>query len=123
MLNYFSERGDPRLYNCGCDYHNCAATVSPVLPVILDLIREDAGVPMTITSGPRCVSYNIDIGGSEYSEHIDGEGADVECYSSRARMLIVAAAIKNGITRIGVAKTFIHLGISTTNDQLVMWVY
>jgi hypothetical protein len=121
MLKHFSDGGDPLLFNCPCG--NCDTEVNPKLPEVLDEVRELAGVPMGVSSGPRCVPYNIHIGGAEYSEHIDGDGADIPCSTSRDRFLIIQAAIVCGITRIGVAKTFIHLGISKTNDPLVMWVY
>ena len=120
-MRYFSEEGDPRLYNCPCG--NCVTKANPRLPEVLDRIRGQSGVPMAVTSGPRCVHYNIKVGGADYSEHIDGEGADISCTSSRARFLIIEAAISQGINRIGIGKTFIHLGISETNDQMVMWTY
>ena len=120
-MKYFTPEGDPLLYGCPCG--NCLTKPNSQLPLILELIREDAGIPMVVTSGPRCVQHNIDIGGANYSEHIDGEGADIACDNSRDRFLIIQAAINNGINRIGVGKNLIHLGISITNDPLVMWVY
>lgn len=122
-MKYFSPTTDPLLYACGCSYHDCVASINPRLPEVLDVIREMIGAAMIINSGPRCVTHNIDIGGANYSEHIDGDGVDVSCTTSRLRFLIVRAALEVGINRIGIGKTFIHLGISTTNDNLVMWVY
>ena len=123
MLRHFSPEGDPLLYGCPCERHTCVAKVNPRLPQVLDLIRDDTGIPMVITSGPRCVPHNVEIGGAEYSEHIDGEGADVQCSNSRDRFMLINSAIKHGINRIGVGKGFLHLGISESNDQFVMWVY
>ena len=62
-------------------------------------------------------------GGSYDSDHISGEGSDVAVSSSRDRFRLVEAAIKVGISRIGIAKTFIHFGTSLTKTQEVMWVY
>lgn len=121
MLKHFSPEGDPMLFGCPCG--NCITKPNPRLPVLLDIMREETGIPMKINSGPRCVPYNVHIGGADYSEHVDGEGADVACSNSRDRSLLIQAAIKLGINRIGVAKTFIHFGISVTNDQNVMWTY
>ena len=88
-----------------------------------DAVREAAGVPMHCTSGPRCWSYNSLIGGAKFSEHVDGDAMDVACDTSRKRALIVQAAIRYGVNRIGIAKGFIHLGVSEKHDQNVMWVY
>ena len=123
MLRHFSHKGDPLLFACPCNRLTCLVTVNPRLPEVLDLIRDDTGIPMVITSGPRCVPHNIEIGGADYSEHIDGEGADVQCSSSRDRFMLINSAIKHGINRIGVGNNLIHLGISETNDQFVMWTY
>jgi len=122
-MKYFSIEGDPLLFACPCERHNCVATVNPKLPEVLDLIRDETGIPMIITSGPRCVPHNIEIGGADYSEHIDGEGADVLCSNSRDRFMLITAAMSHGINRIGVGKKFLHFGISQTNDQFVMWTY
>jgi len=120
-MNYFNPEQDPMLYKCPCGH--CNVVVNPELPRVLNLVRERAGTPMVVTSGPRCPQYNIAIGGATYSEHVDGDGADIVCTSSRSRFLIIRAAIEVGINRIGVDDIFLHLGISKTNDQLVMWVY
>ena len=120
-LKHFSPEGDPMLFSCPCG--NCDTKPNPRLPQVLDLVREESGVPMFITSGPRCEAHNMAIGGAKYSEHMDGDGADIACSSSRERFMIINAAISNGINRIGVGKLLIHLGISETNDPMVMWVY
>ena len=122
-MMYFNEDTDPLLYACPCGRHTCEARINPRMPTVLNVIRDAVGFPITISSGPRCVPHNIEIGGAEYSEHVDGEGVDIPCSSSRHRFLIIKAAIDAGINRIGIGKNFIHLGISTTNDPLVMWVY
>lgn len=121
-MRYFTVKGDQKLFRCPCG--DCMTMVNPRLPMILDSIRSHVGEPMHITSGPRCQKYNDSLPGSaKYSEHIDGDGADVACDNSRMRLSLIDAALAHGITRIGVGKTFVHLGISETNDQNVLWVY
>lgn len=118
---YFSERSDPKLFACPCG--NCDAKPSAEMLWVADAVRQRAKVPMVINSGPRCAEYNAKIGGAEHSEHVDGDGIDVACTSSRARYLLINAALAEGVTRIGVGKNFIHLGVSETNDPCVIWVY
>lgn len=109
------------LYNCPCGECNYAPSAG--LIDRLNEAREEAGIPFVINSGPRCPSYNQHIQGAPFSEHIDGDGADVSCTDSRSRSKIINAAIKVGFNRIGVARSFIHLGVSASNDQDVVWVY
>jgi len=90
---------------------------------MLDRVRDRAGVPMVVTSGPRCPEYNALIGGAKYSEHIDGDGADILCEDSALRHAILKAAIEEGVNRIGIGKSFIHLGVSESNSQDVIWCY
>jgi len=120
-LNYFTPDGDPLLFNCPCG--ECHYSPSTTLINRLNEAREEAGIPFIVTSGPRCPHYNAHIKGATYSEHIDGDGADISCTDSRTRSKIINAALKVGFTRIGVARSFIHLGVSPSNDQDVIWVY
>ena len=87
----------------------------------LDDVREDAGVPFKITSGYRCPTYNISIGGGP--EHPRGMAADISCPTSRMRFKILRAAFANGAERVGIGKNFIHLGIDKTLPTEVAWDY
>lgn len=120
-LRYFNPEQDPALFYCRCG--KCDAKPSPELLKMVDAVRDLAGIPFIITSGPRCQQWNDANGGAKFSEHVDGDGVDIAVASSRARYLIVAAAIAWGVTRIGIAKSFIHLGVSKQNDQEVIWTY
>ena len=120
-MKYFTPEGDPKLFKCFCG--NCDTKPTKRLLITLDDIRADIGIPMIINSGPRCPAYNKLIGGATYSEHQDGDGADVFCANTRMRFKLIEAAILHGINRIGISKKFIHLGVSETNTQMVIWVY
>ena len=89
----------------------------------LQLCREGAGISFKITSGYRCPKHNKEIGGSETSDHLRGEGVDIACTESWSRCKILDAAFDVGFDRIGIAKTFIHLGRSEVNPRRVVWVY
>lgn len=91
--------------------------------ILLDQIREDAGIPFHVNSGYRTVAQNKKDGGKRNSAHRKGQAADIKALTSKARYKIIAAAIKNKISRIGIGKTFIHLDNSTSLPTEVVWLY
>ena len=67
---------------------NIQALVANVLQPLRDMV----GRPINISSGYRSLELNHAIGGSENSQHIRGEAADIECFGvsnyALARMII-----------------------------------
>jgi uncharacterized protein YcbK (DUF882 family) len=51
--------------------------LDPELIVLLDLIREEFGKPIRITSGYRSPAHNAKVGGSPRSQHMLGKAADI----------------------------------------------
>lgn len=90
-----------------------------------DWIRRIAGIPMHVTSGYRTPERNKKIGGKSRSAHVKGWGADFRARSSRARFLILEAAFKMKVKRIGLSKKpgFIHLDMDPSLPQKVFWPY
>ena len=43
----------------------------------LDQIREEYGLPLSVSSGYRCTELNIAVGGSKTSQHMKGQAADI----------------------------------------------
>ncbi len=76
---------------------------------------------MIITSGYRCATYNAVIGGGP--EHVRGEAADVYCAGDTDRFKFLSACFAVGIKRIGIDRTFVHVGISKTLPNPVAWLY
>ena len=112
------------LCKCGCG----ADRVSKPFLWKLQYARDLADIRFTITSGCRCEQHNKAEGGSEGSDHLSTdtlvcEGADIKCSNSYERYKIVTAGIQAGFRRIGIAKTFVHLGDAERNHQKVLWVY
>lgn len=89
----------------------------------LQAARDMANVSFDLISGCRCKKHNKDEGGTDMSDHLTGEGSDVKCMDSATRFKIINAAVKVGFLRIGIGKTFIHLGTAVRNPQFVIWVY
>lgn len=110
---------------CGCGYDNVRTKLVESLQILRDYIWMSTGteLPIVIRSGCRCAEHNRRSKGKKSSAHLTGEAADIKCYDSRTRYLLLNAAIRNGFTRIGVGKTFIHLDISATLDDKVTWLY
>lgn len=90
---------------------------------ILDKIRKQCGFAFTINSGFRTPAHNATVGGKSESAHTDGLAVDIAVQDSRQRFLIIKYALENGIKRVGVAKTFVHLDYSIGLPQEVAWLY
>ncbi len=91
----------------------------------LQAIRKDFGRGMTITSGFRSVKHPVEARKTHSNgEHTQGFCADVRCIDSGTRFVLISLALKHGITRIGVAKTFLHFGIGGKGlPNNVIWDY
>lgn len=67
-------------FKCNCGGRYCdgyPAEIDPQLVINLNKTREEFGVPITITSGLRCVKYNNSLAGSsKTSKHMTGKAAD-----------------------------------------------
>ena len=89
----------------------------------LDTARGIAGIPFKINSGYRTATHNRLVGGREGSSHKKGLAVDIGYYGSRERYLILNALMQVGITRFGIAKTFIHCDVDNNKDEDVIWLY
>ena len=63
------------------------------------------------------------MGGKPASSHLKGLAVDIACSASRDRFNLVNLFAKYGITRIGIAKNFIHIDIDGDKDPDVIWTY
>lgn len=93
--------------------------------MILQYIRTDYAKPMTITSGFRSTKHSIEAKKTHSNgEHTQGNCADIACTNSSDRYKLIALALNHGITRIGIAKNFIHLGVGGNGlPNNVIWEY
>jgi uncharacterized protein YcbK (DUF882 family) len=90
--------------------------------MLLDDARGLAEVPFKINSGYRTESHNRKVGGKATSSHTKGLAADIHCVNDRKRIEIVRALIEVGFTRIGIAKTFIHVDLDHDKNDAI-WIY
>ena len=89
----------------------------------LDKIRQDVGFPLKITSGFRTKFHNQKVGGVSNSAHLKGLAADISTPNGKGQREIIKAALKQGITRIGIAQNFVHLDIDLDKRQNITWGY
>tara|TARA_R110000751_G_scaffold139039_1_gene242745 strand:- start:39 stop:392 length:354 start_codon:yes stop_codon:yes gene_type:complete len=89
---------------------------------LLDFAREEAQVPFKITSGFRTHSHNKKVGGVTDSSHLKGCAVDISCTSSSQRSIIVRALVNVGFTRLGIAKSFIHVDNDPDKSDAI-WLY
>ena len=94
---------------------------------LLDFAREEAGVPFKISSGFRTQDYNKDLlkrgyQASKTSSHLKGCAADIVCTDSVKRSTIVRSLINVGYTRLGIAKSFIHVDNDPDKPDAI-WLY
>ena len=92
--------------------HSGKNEMQPEFMAKLQLLREKYGRPMIVTSGYRHWTHPVEARkGHTTGEHTRGTCADIACTSGAERYKIIQLALQLGFPRIGIAKTFIHLGI------------
>jgi len=85
--------------------------------------REKADIQFIVNSACRCEEHNAAVGGRPTSDHLTGQGMDIIAETSFARWRIIHSAIAAGIRRIGIGRTFVHLGDNLNNPSPRMWIY
>lgn len=90
---------------------------------LLDIARENAGVPFKITSGYRTPAHNAKVGGRLGSSHLKGLAVDIACSDSATRGKIITGLFLAGLgRRIGIAKDFIHVDMDMDKPACI-WLY
>ena len=118
MKNYFT----PKEFRCRCGCGGGIEQMDKEFLIQLNKVRDIAGIPITLNSAYRCWAHNATVGSSS-DNHPKGVAVDARCLTSNTRYKIIKAALKAGITRIGVHKTFIHLDTNPSGVAEVIWVY
>lgn len=78
---------------------------------------------LPVNSGYRCKKHNEELKASPTSSHTRGLADDIDCDDSPTRFLIIKFLISIGVTRIGLARGFLHFDIDRQKDQEVAWFY
>lgn len=97
---------------CGCGF----ADIKPEVAEMCQIIRDAAGVPVSINSGCRCQAHNKKVGGVPNSFHTSGHAADLHSQLGGAKMY----QLIHGLYNMGMlpnleyckyypAKNFVHI--------------
>lgn len=88
-----------------------------------DTARDLAGIPFVINCAYRSSAWDKAKGRTGTGSHTIGRAIDIRCNTDRNRFIIIAALLKAGFTRIGIAKTYIHADDSPLHSENVAWLY
>lgn len=97
--------------HCGvCDPED-APPVDLALLIVLEAVRAEFAVPVTINSGYRCVAHNRAIGGSKNSQHLYARAADIVLPLTPPRVVHGYLDRQPWADRIGLGlyDTFVHV--------------
>lgn len=108
---------------CGCGYGTHPGDVRQELLDLLELIREDLGQPMRVSSGNRCTQHNAAVGGVANSSHTRGFAADIFVGGGSKRRRLMDLAVKHHAPGIGIAKTFVHIDADNVLPRPSAWSY
>lgn len=102
----------PSEFKCPCCGCLSILGIPQRLVDVLDCIREDIGKPLYVTSGFRCLSHNIAVGGAEFSQHLLGTAADVTCDDIDVNQIAFLAE-SYGADGIGLypSQGFVHIDV------------
>jgi zinc D-Ala-D-Ala carboxypeptidase len=90
---------------------------------VLQKIRAEFG-PVKVTSGFRHPTHPIEAKKMRPGEHTFGMCCDIACNNGADRYRLITIALKHGCTRIGIAKTFVHIGLGAPGlPSNVIWEY
>lgn len=87
----------------------------------LQQVREKVKMPVTVTSGTRCVMHNREVGGVDTSAHLDGLAADITC-NDNWLLLRACLSVFNRVG-IGLGLSYLHVDIDEKKPQKVIWCY
>lgn len=107
-------------FACKCGKYCNSFPVEPddQLVRLLERIRKNFGVPVTVTSGIRCKTHNANVGGASASQHMKGTAADivVKGIDPKAVAAYVETLMPN-TGGIGIYNTFVHVDVRKTKSR------
>lgn len=117
-MKYFK----PEEFSCKCG--KCGHgydMMDEKLLVMLDALREKAGIPLVLSSAFRCPVHNKVVGGVTESSHTKGKAVDIRCTDSKNRFKILKAAFEVGFRRIEPKSTWVHVDVDDSKPQDVVF--
>lgn len=115
--SYFTDK--ELMCKCGCGKVNMNGEFLDKL----NEARHFAGKGWKVNSAYRCAAHNKAVGGVAGSSHTKGYAVDISAPTSQKKFEIVSNAMKAGINRIGIGKTFVHLDTDPSKASNVIFLY
>lgn len=108
----------PSEMGCKCGKCDGSAKMDQAFMVKLQAIRDIVG-PMTVTSGYRCPQHPVEARKATPGMHGRGRAVDIAMIGGK-RMLLIRAAMINGMRGFGFGASFQHLD---DRDDFASWTY
>jgi hypothetical protein len=121
----FNPDADVKLL-CTCGETGCdKRSVKLMLLNMLQYVRDDYGLPMTITSGGRCPLHKDEKHRIVPADHQKGLGVDIRITGQAMATKLIAYAAIYGFNAFGtnLKSGFVHLGYRPENKKIVAWEY
>ena len=120
----FNPLADKKLL-CTCGHELCdQRSVNQFTLDKVQLVREDLGKPMTITSGGRCQYHPNEVRKSSPGDHQLQYAVDVYYTDMLFAVKLMVLAGRHGATRVALGKNFVHMAWTPTADLSVpTWSY
>lgn len=110
---------------CTCGHPDCdKRSVKQWVLDKVQLVREDAGRPLTITSAGRCPHHPNEVHRSKPADHQNCVGVDVFYSTVKERNELMVLAGRHGATAVAAGKNFVHMAWRIVSDSRVRtWEY
>jgi len=123
----FNPESDKKLC-CTCGNVLCdKRSVKQMALNMLQRVRDEYGLPMTVTSGGRCPLHKNEKHRSVPADHQRRLGVDIRITGLVMAMLIMAIAVKHGFNAFGInlKSGFIHLAYrpELVGKRPAVWIY
>jgi len=122
----FNPATDVKL-RCTCGHPDCdERSVDQETLDQVQLVREDLGQPMTITSGGRCPNHPNERTKSKPGDHQRQKAVDVACSDEQTETKLKVLAGRHGATRVagGAYCGFVHMAwTETERTDVPTWSY
>lgn len=120
----FNPATDTRL-RCTCGHPDCdQRSVGQDSLDKVQLVRDDYGAPMVITSGGRCPNHPDELKRINPGDHQKCTTVDVGYETVLQRNKLMVLAGRHGATRVAYGRSFVHMSWTPTTDRSVpTWEY
>lgn len=122
----FNPHTDPKLL-CTCGHKDCdKRSVDQDSLDKLQLIRDDLGQSMTVTSGGRCANHPNEKNKLQAGDHRLCKAVDIACSRDQLETKLKVLAGRHGATRVagGAYCGFVHIAFTDTDrTDVPTWSY